>query len=209
MRALRVRTTIAATICAFACGAAPALADPSVDFAPDSAPTRAATEIAKSFWGVTPCAGQVTIAWTSLTGQTNATAMWSNPFGVYAEPSQNFDCQISFNTGMAWDWKRFCSVLVHEYGHLSGHEHSSDPNDVMAPYYSRPIAECVAAAPAQPVAMVSQIASAPAASPQIPAQTQPVKAPKRHTPRKRKAQKRHASPHRKARAKKSGARRHG
>lgn len=32
------------------------------------------------------------------------------------------------------NWSEFCTYLVHEWGHLAGEGHSSDPNDVMYPW---------------------------------------------------------------------------
>ncbi|MCW2990390.1 MAG: hypothetical protein JWM73_984 [Solirubrobacterales bacterium] len=134
--------------------AAPAVAtaDPATDFAAGSAPVQAAQAIALEYWHTAPCGGDVSLVWMGLTASTNATSTWQNPVGQYDAPEQNTACQIAFNNDLAWDWTRFCSILVHEYGHLNGHAHATEQSDVMYPFYEGPVAECVAAAPAQPAA---------------------------------------------------------
>lgn len=140
--------------------AAPAhAADPATDFAPGTSPVTAAEEISKSYWQATPCGGQVSIVWMTLGEGTNATSTWTNPVGQYDAPEQNTSCQIAFNKALAWDWTRFCSILVHEYGHLAGRSHAEDPADIMYAFYEAPVAQCVAAAPAQP-AVVPEVAPA-------------------------------------------------
>jgi hypothetical protein len=145
----RRAASLALAACSLSFAAAPAQADPASDFAAGSAPTLAAEEIAKAYWQTTPCAGQVSLVWMTLTESVNATSTWTNPVGQYDAPEQNGSCQIAFNKTLTWDWTRFCSILVHEYGHLVGHAHADDRADVMFPFYEAPIAQCVAAAPAQ------------------------------------------------------------
>ena len=131
---------------------------PATEFAVGSQPFQTAQAIAKAHWGVDACAGQVTITWVPLAPNINATSTWSNPKSSYDNPDLNGDCKIEFNTGMDFDWPKFCTVMVHEYGHLSGKPHSPDPHDVMSAFYEDPVAECEppasqAPAPAQtPVA---------------------------------------------------------
>ena len=153
-------------LAAAAFSAAPAYADPATDFAAGSAPVQAATDVAKSYWSTTPCGGNVSIVWMPLTDSTNATSTWSNPVGQYDAPEQNSNCQIAFNSSLTWDWTRFCSILVHEYGHLSGKPHSADAADVMYPYYEKPVDQCVAAAPTQP-AVVPEIVQPSAVLPAL------------------------------------------
>jgi hypothetical protein len=178
MDGTRSRTTIslarwAAAITAAAaalCCSAPALAaDPAVEFAPGSPAATAAVELADSYWNTTPCGGTVSIVWTALSTSTNATSTWSNSVSEYDAPERNVDCQIVFNSALVWDWTRFCSILVHEYGHLDGRPHTDDADDVMYPYYERPVAQCVAAAPARRVVVSEPVPSA--ATPATPAET--------------------------------------
>ena len=122
----------------------------AAELALDEASAAAAADVAKSYWQATPCAGQVAITWTPLAPTTNATSSWANPIGAYDAPEQNSACAIDFNSALDWDWTRYCSILVHEYGHLVGHPHGSDTGDVMYPYYLKPVAQCEAAAAGQP-----------------------------------------------------------
>lgn len=155
----RRAASLALAACALI-GAAPAQADPATDFAAGTAGFAAADQIARDYWQATPCAGQVAVVWMPLAPSTNATSTWTNPVGQYDAPDQNATCQITFNAALTWDWTRFCSILVHEYGHLVGHAHSPDEHDVMYAFYEAPVAQCVAAAPAD---VVAAPAPAPAA----------------------------------------------
>src|SRR4051812_31710395 len=121
---------------------------------------QAAVDIAKNFWQAAPCGDQVAIKWMSLPSTTNASSYWANPVDQYTAPEQNTSCEIAFNSALTWDWTRFCSILVHEYGHLSGHAHSTDAADVMYPYYLKPVPECEAAAATQPAVQPAVVAAA-------------------------------------------------
>jgi hypothetical protein len=58
------------------------------------------------------------------------------------DPSTYSDCSITYNLDVDWDWPKLCTVVEHELGHLSGHDHVNDPHDVMSPYYVFPAPEC-------------------------------------------------------------------
>ena len=132
----------------------------AADAAPvDDGQVQAAANIAKTYWHATPCADQVAITWTPMAATTNATSTWANPVDAYSAPAENAQCSVAFNSALPWDWTRFCSILVHEYGHLTGHPHSGDADDVMYPYYVKPVAECQAWAPAEPAAQPELTAS--------------------------------------------------
>jgi hypothetical protein len=51
---------------------------------------------------------------------------------------------------MTYSWPKFCTVLVHEYGHLTGHPHTVDGADVMSPIYRAPLPACTTADPSEP-----------------------------------------------------------
>lgn len=61
-------------------------------------------------------------------------------------------CFLYVRAGMTW--AELCPVMIHEDGHLHGHEHSTDPNDPMYPVAPTidHFPACVAAAPAPPAA---------------------------------------------------------
>jgi hypothetical protein len=141
--------------------AAPAAAAPAL--ATDTA-MNTAENIARAQWGMDPCGGQVTVVWTILAPQVNATSTWSNPIGGYADPAQNSGCKIEYNELASWDWPKLCTVVVHEMGHLSGHDHSPDPNDVMSAYYTRPLAACDTPGPGLPPAPAPAAATSGASS---------------------------------------------
>jgi hypothetical protein len=132
---------------------APALADPAADYAAGSAPLASAQQIARAYWGADACGGQVDVSWTTLDPDTNAMSYWSYTGGPYDAATYS-NCRISFNTRVSWSWNKFCTVLVHEYGHLTGHAHAEDEGDVMYAYYEKPLPVCEAADPA-PAPVVS------------------------------------------------------
>lgn len=148
---------------------------PDQQFAVGSADMAAAQQVAATYWGATACGGKVEIVWTDLPTDTNAISSWTNPTSAYDNPTQNGGCLVRFNRLLGFDWPRFCTVLVHEFGHLTGHDHSPDAHDVMAAYYGGPIAACEAApapvapavvpvaAPAQPTAVTASNRSTPKA----------------------------------------------
>jgi hypothetical protein len=157
MEGIWSRKTLAAALGVLACAGTPALADPPAN------PTEAAQQIAAAYWGTNPCGGAIQIAWQGLEGDVNARSDWENPASAYDDPSQNTNCVITVNTDQHWTWPMFCTVIVHEYGHLTGHPHSSDPHDVMYPFFVQPVPQCEpaqapsdaatpAVAPAPPVA---------------------------------------------------------
>lgn len=158
---------------AFACALTAARAQaaaPDVEFAVGSPAMTAAEAIAKAYWGgADACGGAVDVQWTDLALNTNAVSTWSNPTSAYDNPRENSDCHVSFNRLLGFDWPRFCTVLVHEFGHLTGHDHSPDPNNVMTAIYNGPVDVCVAApdpnatpaaTPAAPVAAPAPVATA-------------------------------------------------
>jgi hypothetical protein len=115
---------------------------PAVRFAADSPSTATARQIAVAHWGVDPCGGNVAITWTAQARDLNAVAHWSSPVPDTG-PAGHLDCSIAFNSAASFSWPKFCTVVVHEYGHLVGHGHSADPTDVMAAVYRKPLAACV------------------------------------------------------------------
>ena len=145
------RRLLTAGLAALALGALPASAqaDPATEFAVGSAPFQVAQQIARTHWGREACNGQVDLRWVTLAPLVNATASWTNPKTAYDNPELNGDCRIDFNATMDFDFTKFCTVVVHEYGHLNGQPHSPDIHDLMAPIYLDPLAACASAGPRQ------------------------------------------------------------
>jgi hypothetical protein len=114
-------------------------------FGPGTAAETRARDIARGTWGGEPCGGDIAFEWVPLPIEINAIAYWANPIDPYADPSLNSRCLVRFNAILSFAWPKFCTVTVHEYGHLWAHVHSDDPNDVMAPYYRRPLPACLLA----------------------------------------------------------------
>lgn len=113
-----------------------------------------AQQLALTRWGRQACHGLVAIRWEHLGTRTNAQSRWMSIDA--ADPSTYTGCTIAFSLDVRWDWPRFCTIVEHELGHLSGHEHSPNPADVMSAYYYGPVSECTlpgaAVAAAAPVA---------------------------------------------------------
>lgn len=104
-----------------------------------------ASELAGAHWGMTPCHGHVALTWAHLPAPMNAQSDWAyvnrDP---YARPAANSDCSIELSLDADWDWPKLCTVIVHEVGHLTGHDHVADITDVMSANYAGPVAECAA-----------------------------------------------------------------
>jgi hypothetical protein len=123
---------------------AAALAD---DGEPPAIPVPAADALmttAHSFavarWGTDPCGGQVTMSWSHMGAGINARSQWMSV--DVNDPSTYSECAVTYNLDIDWDWPKLCTVVEHELGHLTGHDHVNDPHDVMSPYYVFPASEC-------------------------------------------------------------------
>jgi hypothetical protein len=98
--------------------------------------------LAVDHWGFSPCGGRVALRWAPLAPGINAQSSWANDVDPYLQPSRNTDCEIALSTRPEWDWVMLCSVVVHEVGHLTGHDHVDDEHDVMYYAYVEPVREC-------------------------------------------------------------------
>jgi hypothetical protein len=109
--------------------------DAPARYAPGTPSMVTAMQIGAQRWGFMPCDGEIALSWREMPQGTNATSTWANPIAAYGRPEENSACQIAFSTAASFDWRKFCTVVVHELGHLAGMPHSERPDDIMAEYY--------------------------------------------------------------------------
>lgn len=129
----------------FARPAAAVAADsPSTRWPVGGSTLRTAMALGAEHWGMAPCRGRVTLGWDSLGAATNAQSTWANDLDPYRQPSFNTDCEIALSLQVDWDWQKLCTVVVHEVGHLTGHDHVDEADDVMYATYVEPVTECAA-----------------------------------------------------------------
>jgi Matrixin len=124
-------------------GAARASDSPAARWPAGGSTLRAALWMGSEHWGMTPCRGRVAIGWEPLGPATNAQSSWANDVDPYLQPSFNTDCEIALSLQVDWDWQKLCTVVVHEVGHLTGHDHVDDLDDVMYATYVEPVAQCL------------------------------------------------------------------
>lgn len=89
---------------------------------------------AETYWGGTRCTS-ITFDFQGLGDRRIAEAQWSTA----SDDSQYLDCHVTFNTDptkIRTTFWHYCGAVVHEYGHLAGHEHVRDPRNIMFPALS-------------------------------------------------------------------------
>jgi hypothetical protein len=155
-------------------GEPPAIPVPAADSLMATAHT-----LAVARWATDACGGQVAMSWTHMGPGINARSQWMSI--DVNDPSTFSECSITYNLDVDWDWPKLCTVVEHELGHLSGHDHVNDPHDVMSPYYVYAAPEC-----ALPK---SQTAAAPDRAPRSVASSKRASSAKKAS-RKRSAKKR-------------------
>jgi len=95
-----------------------------------------ALDVAEETWG-DPCPGSVDVDFEGMPSWVMARAIERRGSG-----GARLGCRIVLNDEMRWPFAKFCSVVVHEYGHLAGRPHSDDPESVMYRAYREPFAPC-------------------------------------------------------------------
>jgi hypothetical protein len=149
-----------AAVAVAATGARPA----TTRFAVGSPAVATAQQVARAHWGSDPCGGAVDIVWKRQAGDVNAVSLWSTATTApYADPADNSDCEIDLNSAAAWDWPKLCTVIVHEYGHLTGHDHDPRAGRLMSAVYATPLAECRSTAEPRGVASRARASASRAA----------------------------------------------
>jgi hypothetical protein len=118
--------------------------DPAQRFPVWGAAVKRATQLAVHHWGLDPCGGHVAVRWARIDPGVNARSTWDFVPGAPDDPRARTNCVIALNAASGYDWPKLCTILIHEYGHLTGHAHSDDEDDVMSPYYSEPATMCAA-----------------------------------------------------------------
>ena len=78
-------------------------------------------------WGKVPCRGDVKVVSRHLGGLQVGEARWLEDPVTH----MRFQCRVYLDRRKATSRRQVCQTLVHEYGHLLGHEHSKRPRSVM------------------------------------------------------------------------------
>jgi Matrixin len=100
---------------------------------------REALHIAIDKWGST-CTERPQVRFRTLRSDTLGMARWQGMWDI--PPREREDCEILLNSRKDWTWLKLCTTVVHEYGHLDGHDHSESEESVMEREYTHPYKGC-------------------------------------------------------------------
>jgi hypothetical protein len=105
-----------------------------------------ATAIARQYFhDRQTCPAGVLASWGRLAGLNpdRSAGMAAEAFPGTCAVVYNADVFDSANFGaVAYRWPMFCTLTVHEFGHLAGLGHSTDPRSIMYPIIRAPIRAC-------------------------------------------------------------------
>lgn len=73
-----------------------------------------------------PCGAHVRVKWWDHLPLDT----WDKDVVAWTQPEYD-TCEVMFLSNRHWSWIDLCTTMVHEYGHLAGLHHSSDPQDIM------------------------------------------------------------------------------
>ena len=124
----RIAPRLALTLIA-ACAAVPAAHAAAQGPSTDAARLQQFLPIARAAWPGSPCASREQVhlgADAALRAQAPALAGPGESLNGMAEPDT---CEVWLSSTMSA--RTFCTVLVHEFGHLAGRGHTTTPGDVM------------------------------------------------------------------------------
>ncbi len=117
--------------------------NPAERHLPSRTPFSVALERAYQLWRVEPCGGHYRVELTTLPPNVRGHAAWREPatsLGAFTTPSGTWtDCVIQLPAvaltpeGVASEWPDACTVVLHEWGHLTGHPHSAQPGEPPEP----------------------------------------------------------------------------
>src|SRR4051812_9004641 len=108
-----------------ACAAVPASHALAQTPATDSARLAQFLPIARAAWPGSPCAGRETVHLAANAALRAQAPVIAGPGEALNGMAEAATCEVWLSSSMTA--RTFCTVLVHEFGHLAGREHTTTP----------------------------------------------------------------------------------